>query len=77
MAAFVDENGEIAIDAVEHGDVAVGIVGVATVRVREHDHVANILSGMDGQPAEEIYHVVNGIWAVLVAAENPGSAQSS
>lgn len=74
MATLVDKDGEITVDAVEHRDVAVPIVGVATVRVRESDHVANVLAGFDGKAAKEINHVDQRVRAGFVAAEDPGGA---
>lgn len=57
VAALVDEDGEVAVDAVEHCDVAVGIVGVAAVGVGEGDHMADVLARVHGGAAEEVNHV--------------------
>lgn len=74
MAALVDEDGEIAVDAVEEGDVAVGVVGVAAGGVGEGDHMADVLARVDGETAEEIDHVDEGVRAGFVAAHDPGGA---
>ncbi len=71
MAGLVQEHSEVAIDAVEHGDVAVGVVGMATVWVGQSDHVAHPLSHVYWYTAEEVDHVVDRVRAVFVAAEQP------
>lgn len=74
MACFVDEDGQVARDEVEHCDVAVLVVGVAAVWVRQSDHVSDPLAHVHGHAAEEVDHVGEGGGGVFVAAEDPGGA---
>lgn len=72
VAALVQEHGEVPVDAVEHCDVAVPIVGVASVGVGEGDHVPDPLAGLHGQAAEEVDHIAEGVGGGCVTAEDPG-----
>ncbi|KAI4087264.1 MAG: hypothetical protein L6R37_008339 [Teloschistes peruensis] len=74
MAALVDEDGEVAVDAVEEGDVAVGVVGVTAGRVGKGDHVTDVLARVDGETAEEIDHIGERVRAGIVAAHDPCGA---
>ena len=73
MTAFVNEDGEIAIDTVEQGDVAVGIISMTSVGVRKGNHVADILPCMDGKTAKKVNHVDQWIRAGFVPTHHPSS----
>jgi hypothetical protein len=70
MSGFVHEDIHV-VDNVEHGDVAVPVIGMAASWIRKCDDVMGPLASQDGKFAEAVDEVLERAGPVLVPADDP------